>query len=58
MPNQTQGTLDRRVVMDALLKARGDSLIVTGLGSTCYDAGTADHPNTLLPVGRPWVRPR
>jgi thiamine pyrophosphate-dependent acetolactate synthase large subunit-like protein len=47
MANQKQGTLDRRVVMDALLKARGDSLIVTGLGSTCYDAGTADHPNTF-----------
>jgi thiamine pyrophosphate-dependent acetolactate synthase large subunit-like protein len=47
MPNQEQGTLDRRVVMDALLKSRGDALIVTGLGSTCYDAGTADHPNTF-----------
>jgi thiamine pyrophosphate-dependent acetolactate synthase large subunit-like protein len=46
-PNQKQPTLDRRAVMDALLKARGDSLIVTGLGSTCYDAGTADHPNTF-----------
>jgi thiamine pyrophosphate-dependent acetolactate synthase large subunit-like protein len=39
--------LDRRVVMDHLLKGRGDALIVTGLGSTCYDAGTADHPNTF-----------
>lgn len=47
MPNQKQGTLDRRLVMGALLKARGDALIVTGLGSTCYDAGTADHPNTF-----------
>jgi thiamine pyrophosphate-dependent acetolactate synthase large subunit-like protein len=47
MPNQKQGTLDRRLVMSALLKARGDALIVTGLGSTCYDAGTADHPNTF-----------
>lgn len=47
MPDQKQGTLDRRVVMGALLKARGDALIVTGLGSTCYDAGTADHPNTF-----------
>ena len=47
MANQKQGTLDRRLVMDALLKARGDALIVTGLGSTCYDAGTADHPNTF-----------
>src|ERR1700722_5312344 len=47
MANQKPGTLDRRVVMDALLKARGDALIVTGLGSTTYDAGTADHPNTF-----------
>jgi thiamine pyrophosphate-dependent acetolactate synthase large subunit-like protein len=47
MANQKQGTLDRRLVMDALLKARGDALVVTGLGSTCYDAGTADHPNTF-----------
>jgi thiamine pyrophosphate-dependent acetolactate synthase large subunit-like protein len=39
--------MDRRAVMDALLKARRDALIVTGLGSTCYDAGTADHPNTF-----------
>lgn len=47
MPNQKQGTMDRRVVMDAMLNARGDALIVTGLGSSCYDAGTADHPNTF-----------
>jgi thiamine pyrophosphate-dependent acetolactate synthase large subunit-like protein len=47
MPDQKQGTLDRRVVMDHLLKNRGDALMVTGLGSTCYDAGTADHPNTF-----------
>jgi thiamine pyrophosphate-dependent acetolactate synthase large subunit-like protein len=33
--------------MSTLLKARGDSLIVVGLGSTCYDAGTMDHPNTF-----------
>ena len=47
MATKTQGTLDRRAVMSALLDARGDSLIVTGLGSSCYDAGTADHPNTF-----------
>jgi thiamine pyrophosphate-dependent acetolactate synthase large subunit-like protein len=47
MASQRPGTMDRRAVMGALLKARGDSLIVTGLGSTCYDAGTADHPNTF-----------
>jgi thiamine pyrophosphate-dependent acetolactate synthase large subunit-like protein len=42
-----QATMDRRAVMGALLKARGESLIVTGLGSTCYDAGTADDANTF-----------
>jgi thiamine pyrophosphate-dependent acetolactate synthase large subunit-like protein len=47
MASQRPGTMDRRAVMGALLEARGDSLIVTGLGSTCYDAGTADHPNTF-----------
>jgi thiamine pyrophosphate-dependent acetolactate synthase large subunit-like protein len=47
MPERRQGTMDRRDVMSALLAGRGDALIVTGLGSTCYDAGTADHPNTF-----------
>jgi thiamine pyrophosphate-dependent acetolactate synthase large subunit-like protein len=47
MAERRQGTLDRRAVVDAMLKGRGDSLIVTGLGSTCYDAGTVDHPNTF-----------
>lgn len=47
MATQKSPTMDRRAVMGALLGARGDSLIVTGLGSTCYDAGTADHPNTF-----------
>jgi thiamine pyrophosphate-dependent acetolactate synthase large subunit-like protein len=39
--------MDRRAVMATMLEGRGDALIVTGLGSTCYDAGTADHPNTF-----------
>ncbi len=46
-PNNRQGTLDRRVVMSQLLAARDDALIVTGLGSTTYDAGTQDHPATF-----------
>lgn len=41
-------TMDRRKVMATILGARGDTLIVTGLGSTTYDAGTADHPNTFF----------
>ena len=41
-------TLDRRAVVNAILARRSDSLLVTGLGSSCYDAGAAgDHPNTF-----------
>ena len=47
MAERKQGTLDRRAVTAALLKARKDALIVTGLGSSCYDVGTEDHPNTF-----------
>lgn len=47
MADRKQGTLDRRAVVSAMLKARGDALIVTGLGSSCYDVGTEDHPNTF-----------
>jgi thiamine pyrophosphate-dependent acetolactate synthase large subunit-like protein len=47
MPDRKEGTMDRRDVAAAMLKARGDALIVTGLGSSCYDFGTEDHPNTF-----------
>lgn len=47
MADRRQGTMDRRAVMASLLAGRRDALIVTGLGSTCYDAGTADHPDTF-----------
>ena len=47
MPETKAGTLDRRHVMGAILAARGDALIVTGLGSTTYDAGIVDHPATF-----------
>jgi thiamine pyrophosphate-dependent acetolactate synthase large subunit-like protein len=47
MFNEKQPTMDRRVVMGAILAQRQDALIVTGLGSTTYDAGTADHLNTF-----------
>lgn len=46
MTERKQGTMDRREVVADLIKGRGDALIVTGLGSTCYDFGTQDHPNT------------
>lgn len=36
--------LDRRAVVRQLLALRADALVVTGLGSSCYDAGTVDHP--------------
>jgi len=47
MTERRQGTMDRRDVVAAMIKGRGDALIVTGLGSTCYDFGTEDHPNTF-----------
>ena len=40
----TIGTLDRRAVVAALLRDRGDLLVVTGLGSASYDCFAAgDH---------------
>ena len=41
------GTMDRREVVKTLLAKRGDALLVTGLGSSTYDAGVYDHPNTF-----------
>ena len=44
-----QGTLDRRVVVRELLKERGKLLVVTGLGSSSYDAMAAgDHERTFF----------
>ena len=47
MDQETTHALDRREAISAILAAREDTLIVTGLGSTTYDAGTADHLNTF-----------
>jgi len=47
MAKRQESTLDRRDALRAILAKRGDALLVTGLGSTCYDAGTMDHPNTF-----------
>lgn len=44
MATKIKSKLDRRDVIKPLLAPRGDALIVTGLGSSCYDAGTVDHP--------------
>src|SRR5688500_14737303 len=45
--NRKKGVLDRREAVKAILEKRGDALVVTGLGSSCYDAGVYDHPNTF-----------
>src|SRR5215213_4154713 len=37
-PTEDSGRLDRRAAMRTLLVGRGDLLLVTGLGSTTYDA--------------------
>jgi thiamine pyrophosphate-dependent acetolactate synthase large subunit-like protein len=47
MTNEKKGTLDRREVVKAILDRRDDALVVTGLGSSCYDCGVHDHPNTF-----------
>ena len=48
MAKKIKATLDRRACINQILAKRGDALIVTGLGSSCYDVGAAgDHPNTF-----------
>jgi len=47
MASEKKGTLDRREVIKAILDRREDALLVTGLGSSSYDAGVHDHPNTF-----------
>lgn len=39
--------LDRRDVVGAILEKRDTALVVTGLGSSSYDAGVHDHPATF-----------
>ena len=48
MAKKIKATLDRRAVINKILDKRGDALVVTGLGSSCYDVGAAgDHPNNF-----------
>jgi len=48
MAGKKAATLDRRVVVKAILDQRKDALLVTGLGSSCYDAGaTGDSAYTF-----------
>jgi thiamine pyrophosphate-dependent acetolactate synthase large subunit-like protein len=47
MAVESTGAMDRREVVKTLLAQRGDALLVTGLGSSTYDAGVYDHLNTF-----------
>jgi thiamine pyrophosphate-dependent acetolactate synthase large subunit-like protein len=47
MANRKKGALDRREVVKAILEKRKDTLVVTGLGSSSYDVGVHDDPNTF-----------
>ncbi len=51
MATPKKSTLDRRAAVKTILTERGDALLVTGLGSSCYDAGTLDHPNNYYMWG-------
>ncbi len=48
MTSRRDITLDRRAVVARILHDRGDALLVTGLGSTTWDAAAAgDHTNNF-----------
>lgn len=48
MPRKQNIVLERRKAVQAILKPRGDALLVTGLGSSTYDAAAAgDHVNNF-----------
>jgi thiamine pyrophosphate-dependent acetolactate synthase large subunit-like protein len=48
MAKKIKATLYRRAAINKILEKRGDALVVTGLGSSCYDVGAAgDHPNNF-----------
>jgi thiamine pyrophosphate-dependent acetolactate synthase large subunit-like protein len=48
MTDKKDITLNRREVVARILEDRGDALVVTGLGSTCWDAAAAgDHQNNF-----------
>ena len=51
MATTIKSNLDRRAAVKTILAERGDTLLVTGLGSSSYDAGTVDHPNTFYMWG-------
>ena len=48
MASKKKITLNRRDVVSRIVRDRGDMLLVTGLGSTTWDAAAAgDHPNNF-----------
>jgi thiamine pyrophosphate-dependent acetolactate synthase large subunit-like protein len=48
MASKRKITLNRRDVVARIVKDRGDTLVVTGLGSATWDAAAAgDHPNNF-----------
>ncbi len=47
MANGKTAVLDRRDVVATILRDRNDALVVTGLGSSSYDAGVHDHQHTV-----------
>jgi thiamine pyrophosphate-dependent acetolactate synthase large subunit-like protein len=47
MSGDRTAVLDRRDVVGAILRQRNDALVVTGLGSSSYDAGVYDHKHTF-----------
>ena len=51
MATTKKSGLDRRAAVKTILTERGNALLVTGLGSSSYDAGTLDHPNTFYMWG-------
>jgi hypothetical protein len=48
--------LDRRAAIRTLLKERGDLLLVTGLGSTTWDAASVGDHDRNFYLWVPWVR--
>jgi len=49
-------TLDRREAVAALLKDRGDLLVVSGLGSPSYDVHAAGDDDANYYLWEPWGR--
>ncbi len=54
---QSRYELERRAVVAAILAQRGDTLVVTGLGSPTWDSRGGDDPATSI-SGEAWAAPR